>query len=144
VILCDVNVLVYAHREDAVNHERYATWLDEALDSEQAYGVSELVLSGFVRIVTNRRMVGAPPATIGEALAFANELREQPNAVLLSPGPRHWGIFERLCRDAGATGNLVPDTHLAALAIEHGAELITTDRDFARFDGLRWRHPLAG
>jgi len=143
VILCDVNVLVYAHREDAVDHERYATWLDEALDSEQAYGVSDLVLSRFVRIVTNRRMVEAP-ATIGEALAFTNELRERPNAVMLAPGPRHWGIFERLCRDVDATGNLVPDAYLAALAIEHGAELITTDRDFARFDQLRWRHPLAG
>lgn len=143
MILCDVNVLVYAHREDAVDHERYATWLDDALDSEQAYGLSELVLSRFVRIVTNRRMVEVP-ATIGEALAFANELREQPNAVLLAPGPRHWRIFERLCRDAGATGNLVPDAYLAALAIEHGAELATTDRDFARFPGLRWRHPLAG
>jgi predicted nucleic acid-binding protein len=76
VILCDVNVLVYAHREDAVDHERYAAWLDEALDSEQAYGVSELVLSRFVRVVTNGRMV-QDPATIGEALAFANELREK-------------------------------------------------------------------
>ncbi|MBS1869207.1 MAG: type II toxin-antitoxin system VapC family toxin [Actinobacteria bacterium] len=141
MILCDVNVLVYAHREDAVDHERYAAWLDEALDSKQAYGVSELVLNRFVRVVTNRRMVGAP-ATIDQALAFVNELREQPNAVQLSPGPRHWGIFERLCRDANATGNLVPDAYLAALAIEHGAELITTDRDFARFDGLRWRAPL--
>lgn len=141
MILCDVNVLVYAHREDAVDHERYATWLGEALDSEQAYGVSEMVLSSFMRIVTNRRIVKVP-ATIGEALAFANELRQQPNAVLLSPGPRHWGIFERLGRDAGATGNLVPDAYLAALAIEHGAELITTDRDFARFDGLRWRTPF--
>ncbi len=83
------------------------------------------------------------PATTGEALAFANELREQPNAVLLAPGPRHWRIFERLCREAGATGNLVPDAYLAALAIEHGAELVTTDRDFARFPGVRWRHPLA-
>lgn len=141
MILCDVNVLVYAHRKDAVEHERYAIWLEEALDSEQAYGLSELVLSRFMRIVTNRRMVDAP-ATVGEALAFANVLREQPNAVLLAPGPRHWAIFERLCREAGATGNLVPDAYLAALAIEHGAELITTDRDFARFDGLRWRTPF--
>ncbi len=142
MILCDVNVLVYAHREDAVDHKRYATWLEGAIDSESAYGLSELVLSRFMRVVTNRRMMGAP-ATTGEALAFASELRNQPNAVLLSPGPRHWDIFTRLCRDAGATGNLVPDAYLAALAIEHGAELITTDRDFARFDGLRWRHPLA-
>lgn len=143
MILCDVNVLVYAHREDAVDHTRYAAWLDEALDSEQAYGVSELVLSRFIRIVTNRRMLTAP-ATISEAVAFADELRQQPNAVHLSPGSRHWDVFARLCREANATGNLVPDAYLAALAIEHGAELITTDRDFARFPGLRWRHPLAG
>lgn len=143
MILCDVNILVFAHREDAVDHERYAAWLDATLDSEQAYGVSEMVLSSFVRIVTNPR-IAKTPATIDEALEFADELRQQPNALLLSPGPRNWGIFERLCRDAGATGNLVPDAYLAALAIEHGAELITTDRDFARFPGLRWRHPLAG
>ncbi len=143
MILCDVNILVYAHREDAVDHERYAAWLSEALESEQAYAISEMVLSSFVRIVTNRRMV-EKPATIEEALAFAATMREQPNVVRLAPGPRNWGIFERLCRDAGATGNLVPDAYLAALAIEHGAELITTDRDFARFPGLRWRHPLAG
>jgi len=141
VILCDVNVLVYAHREDALDHGRYAAWLEEALNSEQAYGLSELVLSRFIRIVTNRRMVHAP-ATTGEALAFANVLREQPNAVLLSPGHRHWDIFARLCRDAHATGNLIPDAYLAALAIEHGAELVTTDRDFARFSDLRWRTPF--
>jgi predicted nucleic acid-binding protein len=63
--------------------------------------------------------------------------------VLIAPGPRHWEIFERLCVTAGAKGNLVPDAHLAALAIESGSELVTTDRDFSRFPGLRWRHPLA-
>lgn len=84
-----------------------------------------------------------PPAPIEQALAFADALRDQPTAVLLGPGPRHWGIFERLCLEAGAKGNLVPDAYLAALAIESGAELITTDRDFARFPGLRWRHPLS-
>jgi toxin-antitoxin system PIN domain toxin len=142
VILCDVNVLVYAYRTEAPEHQRYVRWLREAIASEQAYGVSDLVLSRFLRIVTHPRGM-TTPAPLESALAFANDLREQPNAVILAPGPRHWGIFERLCRDAGATGNLVPDTYLAALAIEHGADLITTDRDFARFDGLRWRHPLA-
>jgi toxin-antitoxin system PIN domain toxin len=142
MILCDVNVLVYAYRAEAQDHERYAAWLREAIASEQAYGVSELVLSGFLRIVTHPRVM-RQPAPIDSALAFAQVLRAQPNAVRLEPGPRHWEIFERLCRAAGATGNLVPDAYLAALAIEHGAEFITTDRDFARFQSLRWRHPLA-
>ena len=141
MIVCDVNVLVNAHRADAVDYERYAAWLDETLEADEAYGVSEVVLSGFIRIATNPRIMRIP-STFDEAFGFAAELRELPNAVILSPGPRHWGIFERLCRDAGATGNLVPDAYLAALAIEHGAEVITADRDFARFGGVRWRHPF--
>jgi uncharacterized protein len=141
LIVCDVNVLVYAYRTEAPEFRRYAAWLREAIASEQAFGVSELVLSRFVRIVTHRRAM-TTPAPLESALGFAADLREQPNAVILSPGPRHWGIFERLCREAGATGNLVPDAYLAALAVEHGAELVTADRDFARFRGVRWRHPL--
>jgi toxin-antitoxin system PIN domain toxin len=141
VILCDVNILVYAYRTEAPEHERYVGWLREAIASEQAYGVSELVLSRFLRIVTHPRGM-TTPAPIESALAFAEVLRSQPNALPLAPGPRHWGIFERLCRDAGVRGNLVPDAYLAALAIEHGAELVTTDRDFARFPGLRWRTPF--
>jgi uncharacterized protein len=78
------------------------------------------------------------------ALTFAAELREQPNCVIISPGPRHWDIFVDLCQKVNARGNLVPDAYLAALAIESGSEWITTDRDYARFPGLRWRHPLDG
>jgi predicted nucleic acid-binding protein len=69
-------------------------------------------------------------------------LREQPTCVPVSPGPRHWDLFVRLCRAAGVRGNLVPDAFLAALVIESGCELVTTDRDFSRFPGLRWRHPF--
>jgi len=141
VIVCDVNVLVNAYRTEALEFRRYAAWLREAVSSEQAFGVSELVLSRFLRVVTHQRAM-TTPAPVESALAFAAALREQPNSVILAPGPRHWGIFERLCREAGATGNLVPDAYLAALAIEHGAELITADRDFARFAGVRWRHPF--
>lgn len=83
-----------------------------------------------------------PPTPIGQALAFADALRGQPNAVAIAPGPRHWPIFNRLCTESGARGNLVPDAYLAALAIESGSEWITTDRDYARFRGLRWRHPF--
>ncbi len=142
MILCDVNVLVYAFRRDAVDHERYAHWLREVVAAPQAFGVSELVLSGFLRIVTHPRIM-REPTPIALALDFAAALRGQPNAVALRPGPRHWPIFDGLCRAASVKGNLVPDAYLAALAIEHGAEWISTDRDFARFAGLRWRHPLS-
>jgi predicted nucleic acid-binding protein len=76
------------------------------------------------------------------ALDFTEAIRSRPNVVPVAPGPRHWGIFARLCRDAGVKGNLVPDAYLAAMAIESGSEWITTDRDYSRFPGLRWRHPL--
>lgn len=115
--------------------------MTDAIASEEPLGLSELVLSGFVRVATHPRIF-SPPAPVAEALAFATALRTQPNAVVLAPGPRHWEIFERLCLTAGAKGNLVADAYIAALAIETGSELITTDRDFSRFAGLRWRHPL--
>jgi toxin-antitoxin system PIN domain toxin len=76
------------------------------------------------------------------ALTFVRAIRDAPNAVAIEPGPRHWDLFERLCVQGGAKGNLVADAYLAALAIESGCEWITTDRDFARFPGLRWRHPF--
>jgi toxin-antitoxin system PIN domain toxin len=99
------------------------------------------VLTGFLRIATHPRIFERPTST-ADALAFADALRSQPNAVLVAPGRRHWEIFARLCREGGARGNLVPDAYLAALAIESGAELITADRGFARFRTLQWRHPL--
>ncbi len=99
------------------------------------------MLSGFVRVVTNPR-VFSPPVAIDQALRFAETIRSQPNAVVVAPGRRHWQIFSRLCREVEAKGNLVADAYLAALAIESGSEWITTDRDFTRFRGLRWRHPL--
>ena len=114
-----------------------------AVTSDEPIGLSDLVLSGFVRVATHPRIFD-PPAPVDEALGFADALRSQPNTVGIAPGPRHWDIFGRLCREAGAKGNLVPDAYLAALAVESGSEWITTDRDFSRFPGLRWRHPLAG
>jgi hypothetical protein len=138
----DVNVLVYAFHDGVPDHGRYRDWLVAAVSGYEPIGISELVLSGFIRVVTHPR-VFSPPAPIEDALAFAAALRGQPRAVLIAPGPHHWSIFERLCVASGARGNLVPDAYLAALAIESGGEWITTDRDFSRFPGLRWRHPLA-
>jgi len=142
VILPDVNVLVYAARMDSHDHQRYRAWLEAVLASDEPFGVSSIVLSGFVRVVTHPKVFEkpSPPAT---ALAFANAIRSAANAVPIEPGARHWGLFERLCAGADAKGNLVADAYLAALAVESGSEWITTDRDFARFPGLRWRHPLA-
>jgi uncharacterized protein len=125
------------------DHVAYRDWLTSVVNGEAAYGLSELVLGSFIRVLTNPKAFNLP-TVLAEAIAAAERLRAQPNCVLVSPGPMHWEIFVRLCREAGAKGNLVADAYLAALAIESGAEWITTDRDFSRFPGLRWRHPLAG
>jgi uncharacterized protein len=142
VILIDVNVLVYAHRPDSVNHESYRKWLEETLDFGLPCGFSDVALTGMIRVVTNPRIF-PDPTPIEIALDFANQLREHPSCILVSPGERHWEIFARLCKLVGAKGNLVSDAYFAALAFESGAEWITTDRDYSRFPGLHWRHPLA-
>jgi uncharacterized protein len=141
MILCDVNVLIYAHRADAPNHAAYRTWLENVINENAAYAVSDIILSGFLRVVTHPR-VFAPPSSVSAALTFAGQLRQEPNAVMVMPENRHWTIFTDLCRAVDARGNLIPDAFLAALAIENGSEWITTDRDFSRFPGLNWRHPL--
>jgi hypothetical protein len=141
MVLFDVNVLIYAFHRRAADHHRYCAWLDSVIDGDGAYGVVDLVCSGFLRIVTNPRIFAAP-ATLDDALSFVERVRQPAHCVVVAPGTRHWDIFTRLCRSAGVRGNLVPDAYLAALAIESGSEWITTDRDYARFPGLRWRHPL--
>jgi len=141
LIAFDVNVAVYAYRREAPRHLEFAHWLQAVVDADEAFGVSDLVLSAFLRIVTSPRIFPTP-ASLVEAIAFADALRSAPNSVPLAAGGRHWEIFTRLCREVEAKGNLVPDAYLAALAIESGCEWVTTDRDFARFPGLRWRHPL--
>jgi len=139
----DVNVLVYAHRLEAARHGEYLEWLDVARADDEPLGLSDAVLSGFVRIVTHPRVFRDPTPLI-VALEFADALRAAPAAVAIAPGPRHWPIFEQLCRTTEARGNLVPDAYLAALAIEQGTTWYTCDRSFARFPGLRWEHPLDG
>jgi hypothetical protein len=143
VILVDVNVLVYANRVDADDHRAFRSWLGDALDGYEPVAVADIVLSGVVRILTNSRIY-REPTKLADALSYVDALRDHANVVQVAPGTRHWHIFRRLCTAGSAKGNLVPDAYLAALAIEAGCEWITTDRDFARFEGLRWRHPLAG
>ena len=141
VDLLDVNVLVYAHKQGSPNHLAYSHWLEGLIQGDEAYGITDIVLSGFLRIVTHPGIF-SPPSEIGAAIEFANQVRNQPNCVQIYPGPRHWPIFTRLCQEANVKGNLVPDAYLAALAIESGSVWVTTDRDYSRFPGLKWRHPL--
>lgn len=143
MIVPDVNVLIYAHREDMEEHRAYREWLAGLVNGGAAYGMSEVVLSSFVRVATNGRIFRKPTKT-REALAFAANLLEPLQCVPVRPGPRHWEIFDGLCRRHDLAGNLVPDAYLAAIVMEAGCDLATADRDFERFEGLRWHHPLAG
>jgi len=142
--LCDVNVLIYAHRPDSSDeHRDYASYLCEMADGDSAYGLSEAVLSGFVRIVTNPK-VFRKPTPVDVALDFCAKLRNRPNACVLKPGERNWAIFHDLCLGLPAQGKLVADAWHAALAVEYDCEWVSTDSDFARFRKLRWIHPLRG
>lgn len=141
-MLCpDVNVLLYAFRRDSTDHVRYAQWLQTAMIGQEPVGVSELVLSGVVRLATNHR-VFRQPSSPSEALDFCHAVRSGPAAVPLRPSGKHWDIFSELCRAVSATANDVPDAYHAALALEHGATWITDDRGYAKFPNLQWRLPF--
>ncbi len=144
MLLPDVNVLVYANRRDATaDHDRYADWLTRMATGPEPFALSVLALSGVVRITINPR-VFRRPSSLGEVFAFLDELTARPTARTLAPGREHMSIFRQLCEAAQASGKLVADAQHAALAIEHGCTLVTTDSDFDRFPGLRWQHPLRG
>jgi uncharacterized protein len=139
--LVDTNVMIYAHRQEADRHPEYRAWLDMLIAGPEPYAVSDLALNAVIRIATDRRIYSSPTPT-EVALIYAEAIRNQPHAHVVSPGAQFWPIFGDLCRKTGVAGKLVPDAYLAALAIEHGCEFITADKDFRRFPGLRWRHPL--
>ena len=138
MILPDVNILVHAFRADSSEHEICRTWLDSVVNSDSRYGMAPQVLSGVIRITTHPK-VFAVPSSLDEVIGFCDILLAQPHCVAIQPGERHWVIFKRLCTEADARGNLVPDAWFEALAIESGSEWITLDRDYARFPGLQWR-----
>lgn len=139
MLLADVDVFLYAYRPERARHE-YRDRLEVALTGLEPFGVSELVLSSFLRITTHR--VYREPTPVQTALEFCRAVVEAPAAVPVRPGPDHWDLFTTLVATAGARGNLVPDAYLAALALEHGATWVTTDRGFARYPQLRWTTPL--
>ncbi|WP_165977542.1 type II toxin-antitoxin system VapC family toxin [Nonomuraea diastatica] len=141
MLLADIDILVNAFRHESPDHDRCHVIVEQMVNGDSSYAVSDFVVNGFVRTVTNRRIYKNPD-DLDRALTFASSYRNQPHALVVSGADRHWEIFVRLCRQAGASGNLIPDAYLAALAIEHGCEFVTCDKHFARFEGLRWRSPL--
>jgi len=141
-MLCvDVNVLVYAHRADLAEHEAYRPWWESVANGDEPVGVPDLVLSGFLRLVTNRRIFvePTPPELAWEQV---EAMTSAPAVLRVTPGERHWDLFSSLTQEVDARGNDVPDAYLAAYAVENNATWVSADRGFARFERLRWRHPL--
>lgn len=139
--LPDLNLLIYAIDEEAAPHAKARVWLEEVLSGTESVAFAWAVLLGFVRISTNP-VVLENPLSAAEALDYVEGWLEQPVADVVHPTPGHASLLRELLEPTGAAGNLTSDAHLAALAIEHGAELCSCDTDFARFTGLRWVNPL--
>ena len=142
MLMLDVNVCVYAFRGESRMHKEFKGWLEQALSGSEPVGLPEQVLSNTIRLVTNHRIYGEP-STPAEALSFCDAILDAPAAMRVRPGERHWRIFHGLVAQHGLRGNDVPDAYLAALALEQGATWVTTDRGFARYQGLRLLDPLA-
>lgn len=142
MILADTNVLVYAFRREAEHHDQYSAWLAELVAGSDELALHDLPLSGFVRIVTNPRIV-ASPAPTADALSFVDRLLGARRARWLPSGPEPWASMRELATaDRAIAGNLVPDAFLAALARAHGCRVATADRGFARFPGVDWFDPI--
>lgn len=141
--IVDLNVLLYATDETSVHHARAKTWVERALSSTETIGIPTAVAIGYLRLTTSPRIVEAPldlPTSAGVVRGWYR----RANVTAPEPTPRHFQLVEELLAPIGTAGNLVSDAHLAALAIEHGAELCSFDHDFGRFSGLRWIEPEPG
>jgi toxin-antitoxin system PIN domain toxin len=138
----DVNVLVSAFRTDAPQHLLCRNWLENALSSNQLVAISELVLSGVLRVLTHPKVFN-PPTPLDDALGYTRSLLAHARVAAIRPGAGHWRCFAQLCASSHATGNRIPDAFHAALAIEHGCEWISLDRGFSAYPGLQFRNLLA-
>jgi hypothetical protein len=138
----DLNLLLYAVNRDAVHHRAARAWWEKALNGSETIGLPWIVLLGFLRLATNARVLPRP-LSAEQVLAVVDGWLAQPVVRIPTPGEDHWHRLQALLAQAGTAGNLTTDAHLAALAMDHGAELCTTDADFGRFPHLRWSNPLA-
>jgi len=141
MILPDINLLVYAYNSDAPGHRRAKAWWEACLSGSGSVGLPWVSLLGYLRLMTSRTVV-EQPLDAEEAVGHIRSWLERPQTQIITPGSRHLELLEDLMRVSGAVGRLTTDVHLAALAIEHQAELHSNDSDFARFPGLRWANPL--
>ena len=141
MILVDANILLYAEDALSPRHTAARSWWDDQLSKDSPVCLCWTVLGAFIRIGTNPR-VFETPLSLDQALTRVQSWLDQPCVRIVLPTERHWTVFQKMLRDGQAVANLVTDAHLAALAVEHGCELISTDSDFSRFPGLRWKNPL--
>ena len=139
--LLDLNLLLYAVNRDSPHHGAAKAWLDATLIGDEAVGIPWVVVLGFLRLTTSAR-VFARPITPKQAVSVVSGWLAQPSVSMINPGGEHWRLLRDIITDTGTSGNLTTDAHLAALAIETGAELCSTDADFARFPHLQWTNPL--
>jgi toxin-antitoxin system PIN domain toxin len=142
MILVDANLLLYAEDSLSEHHEAARIWWDEQLSGAEPVALCWPVLNAFVRISTNARLYRRP-LLLKEAISRVQSWLDQPCVRVIHPGEQHWVIFQQMLRGGNAVGNLVSDAHLAALAVEHNGVLYSTDADFSRFRGLKWRNPIA-
>jgi len=142
VIVIDANILLYAYAADSDKHAKARAWVEEVFSGASPVGLPWQTVSAFMRIVTNPRLTGKR-FTPAEVVEIVDEWVNQPNVRLLGPGDDHWNFLRQMMVDGQARGPLVTDAQLAALTIEYGGVLHTTDRDFSRFPGLRWKNPIA-
>ncbi len=143
MILVDANLLLYAEDSLAARHDAARIWWDAQLSGSEPVGLCWPVLNAFIRIGTNARL-HQRPLTLEEAAECVQSWFDQPCVRLVQPTHEHWRLFRQMLRNGNAVGNLVSDAHLAALAIEHNCVLHSTDADFSRFQGLKWKNPIDG
>ncbi len=141
MILIDANLLIYSVNRDADQHQHARRWLERALSGSVEIGLAWIVILAFIR-VTTRAGIMAKPLHYTQALEYVDGWLNQPHVEMVSPGERHWPIFRNLLSSTGSAGNLTSDVHLAALAIERGAEIYSADYDFRRFNGITHVNPL--
>ena len=138
--IVDANVLLYAVNERSEQHDDAKGWLDRALSGRETVGFTWIALMAFVRLTTHPR-VFPDPLSIEDAATIVRTWLAQPTAVVVEPTTRHIDVLEGFLSDLGTAGNLVNDAHLAALAVEHGADIVSFDADFSRLEGVRWITP---